>query len=203
MTRPAATRRSVRGEPSRNDLHDDLGHDLRAVIAGVDAADPHARFRAAAWHALAADPVNLTRNGAPAHFTASALPVDPAAGRACLVLHRRINQWVQPGGHLEAGDATMAGAAAREVWEETGLAGQLDPQPLLLSRHRSPCGTGDWHLDVQLLVRVTEVTPTVSDESHDVAFFDLDDLPGNTASGIGELVAAARRRLARHAPRHP
>lgn len=170
--------------------------DLQQVIERHVAHGPEERFEVAAWRGLGREPTVLTRAGDPAHFTASAVPVDPTNRRVCLVLHAKLDQWVQPGGHMEPGDDTVGQAALRELQEETGLAGELDPRPLLLSRHPSPCGVGDWHLDVQLLVRTTEVAPVVSDESHDVAWFDLHDLPTDMAPGVGDLVAAAATRIA-------
>lgn len=176
-----------------------LLEDLAATVHRFPGVDPETRFRVAAWSALAVDPAWLTRRGDPLHFTASALPLTPDADRVCLVLHGRMNLWVQPGGHLEAGDDTMTGAAGRELAEETGLVGHVDDRPLLLSRHASPCGIGDWHLDVQLLVVVDhEVTPTVSDESHDVAWFAVDDLPDNLAPGVARLVDRGVARMRGH-----
>lgn len=175
-----------------------LLEDLAATVRRHPGGDPETRFRVAAWSALAVDPVWLTRRGDPLHFTASALPLTPDAERVCLVLHRRMDLWVQPGGHLETGDHTMAAAAGRELAEETGLVGDVDDSPLLLSRHASPCGIGDWHLDVQLLVVVNEITPTVSDESHDVAWFDVDDLPDHLAPGVAGLVDRGVARMRGH-----
>lgn len=174
-----------------------LVRDLVDVIMAAPVEDAEQRYRRAAWSALAADPALLGRGGKPAHFTASALPVNPDGDRVCLVLHRRMGLWVQPGGHFEASDRSVAQAAAREMGEETGLVGEVAPVPLALSRHTSPCGSGDWHLDVQLLALVGEVGPSVSDESIDVAWFGVDELPEDRAPGVSELVGEALRRLSR------
>lgn len=173
-----------------------LSVDLAAAIGLWSPLDAEERFHQTAWAALASDPRALSRDTAPAHFTASALPVTPDGRRVCLVLHGRINLWVQPGGHFESFDGTVREAAAREMTEETGLGGSVDAVPLLLSRHRAPCGV-DWHLDMQMLAIVAETDPRISDESADVAWFDVDALPAERADGVDDLVAAALRRLSR------
>lgn len=161
------------------------------------ATDSEARYRQASWRELAADPELLTRRGDPAHFTASALPVTPDGTSVCLVLHPLLGRWVQPGGHFEATDRSVMGAAAREMAEETGLVGRLDPIPLLLSRHAARCRPAVWHLDLQMLA-VTTRAALGSEESPEVAWFDADDLPSPVAPGVAELVAAARSRISRN-----
>ena len=139
------------------------------------------RFEAWAWRAMLDEvgPSLLTRPAAPAHVTASAIVFDPQLSHTLLVLHGRARIWVQPGGHLEPGDLSLSGAAAREALEETGLRCDLVPVPPLLSRHRAPCRPGevDWHLDVQYAFVADQATPQVSDESHDVAWVSVDALP--------------------------
>ncbi|MCZ7628413.1 MAG: NUDIX domain-containing protein [Microthrixaceae bacterium] len=62
------------------------------------------------------------RTTAAAHLTGSALVLD-AAGRRCLVmLHTKLNRWLQPGGHAD-GDHELAGVALKEASEETGIGG--------------------------------------------------------------------------------
>src|SRR5437870_54341 len=68
---------------------------------------------------LARLPAPFSSRQADAHFTASALVLDAAGARACLVLHRKLGLWLQPGGDVEQDDGTLAAAALREVREET------------------------------------------------------------------------------------
>ena len=62
------------------------------------------------------DPTN--EHADPTHFTASALVV--GARGTVLHLHKRLGRWMQPGGHIDAGEAASA-AARREAHEELGL----------------------------------------------------------------------------------
>jgi len=57
----------------------------------------------------------------PGHFTASAFVVSPDGRDVLLIEHGKLARWLQPGGHLEPGDATVEAACRREVAEETGL----------------------------------------------------------------------------------
>ena len=58
------------------------------------------------------------------HFTATAFVVDN--GRTLLHWHKKLQQWMPPGGHLLP-DEDPASGALREVHEETGLRGELLP----------------------------------------------------------------------------
>ena len=51
------------------------------------------------------------------HITASAIVVSDAGDKVALHMHKRLNMWLQPGGHIEAGE-TAAQGALREAEEE-------------------------------------------------------------------------------------
>jgi 8-oxo-dGTP pyrophosphatase MutT (NUDIX family) len=167
--------------------------DVRHCLAVAPRSSAEDRFEAWAWRALLDEQRSglLTKAAAPSHVTASAVVVTADAASTCLVLHGKLGLWVQPGGHLEPDDVSVAGAAAREVAEETGLTGAVLPVPVLLSRHRSPCRPGvvDWHLDVQFALVAPVSVPVVSSESRDVAWFGVDALPPDIAPGLGTSVS--------------
>ena len=67
------------------------------------------------------------------HITAScwivnALPEGARQrGQALLTWHKRLNRWLQMGGHLEPGDLSLLEASLREAREECGLHVELGP----------------------------------------------------------------------------
>ena len=56
----------------------------------------------------------------PGHVTASAWIVDPERTQAVLLHHRKLERWLQLGGHVD-GDPDVRRAALREAREESGL----------------------------------------------------------------------------------
>ena len=140
------------------------------------------------------------RECVPDHLTASTLVLSHDGARVLLTLHAKARRWFQLGGHPEAADRTLVGAAEREAREESGLALSLDPVPVHLNEHEVPfCrpGTGDaarpvHHLDVRFVaVAGPDTEPVVSDESLDVRWWDVDALPN---PDLTDLVALAQAR---------
>ena len=54
------------------------------------------------------------------HITGSAWIVSPDRQQTVLIHHRKLDRWLQPGGHAD-GDPDVAAVALREAQEETGL----------------------------------------------------------------------------------
>ncbi|MFI6517451.1 NUDIX hydrolase [Spirillospora sp. NPDC050679] len=142
---------------------------------------------------LADHPDGMWRACVPGHLTASTLVLDASGTRVLLTLHRKVKAWLQLGGHCEADDRTLAGAALREATEESGVPGlRLRPGPVALDRHRVGCHGGSWHLDVQYVaVAPPDARYAISDESDDLRWFPVDALPEPTDDALRRLVARA------------
>jgi len=82
---------------------------------------------------------------------AAALPV--RNGKICLVTSSNGKRWVIPKGLIEPGQ-TAGETALQESWEEAGLVGLLDPEPVGSYIYDKWCGT--CHVIVYLM-QVTEV----------------------------------------------
>ena len=150
---------------------------------------------------LDARPDSCARSCAAGHLTASAVVLDAPAERILLTLHPRVGRWLQLGGHCEAEDETLAGAALREATEESGIPGlRLEPEPLHLDVHPVTCSLGvpTRHFDVRFLLRApTTAQPVRSAESIDLQWWPISRLPGNEPSDLDDLITAALARTGR------
>ncbi|NNC11452.1 NUDIX domain-containing protein [Planctomonas sp. JC2975] len=143
----------------------------------------------------------LRRDGGPEHVTASCFVFSPDLSSTLLCFHRKGGFWVQFGGHIEADDATIVATAQREAREESGIDDLEVTSDLIvdLERHelhgRFAC-TAHWDISFVAVVDPDAVV-TVSDESLDVRWFPIHDLPSDVAPGLGTRLARARDALTR------
>jgi 8-oxo-dGTP pyrophosphatase MutT (NUDIX family) len=147
----------------------------------------------------------LSREGGPEHLTGSCFVLTPDLSRVLLCFHRKGQFWVQLGGHVEPGDASVADAAFREAREEGGIA-DLHPYgstPLDLDRHRLSGSFGSCrvHWDVGFVAfAAADALPVVSAESESVAWFAVDLLPAQVPEGFPARLSGVLAELAGRAP---
>ena len=178
--------------------------DAMRVLSGWRATSEEADLnRKRAVELLAAGPAALTRAHRAGHLTASALVVD-GDGRVLLCLHGRLRMWMQLGGHCEAADTTLAGAALREATEESGIGGlRIDLDPIDVDIHHVRCGAAEGapaepsvHYDVRFLVHCpANSLEQVSEESSALGWFRPDALPSPLASATARQIPHALARL--------
>ena len=143
----------------------------------------------------------LARKGGPEHLTGSCFVLTPDLSRVLLCFHRKGQFWVQLGGHVEPGDASVAAAAYREAREEGGIT-DLRPfgsMPLDVDRHSLSSGFGACrvHWDVGFVAFAdVDAVPVVSLESEAVAWFDVEGLPAQVPEGFPERLRTILDELA-------
>jgi 8-oxo-dGTP pyrophosphatase MutT (NUDIX family) len=175
-----------------NLLHEDATRRLSTWMA-LNPAQEQLRMGYLAH--LAAHPDAMSKEGPPAHFTASCLVLDRTGSRVLLTLHKKANQWFQLGGHFEPGDTDARAAAQREAREESGITTLVArPELVQLDRHRlvGSFGACREHLDLRFVAVADDgATPAVSEESFAVRWWPTDALPEGTRRELQPLVAVA------------
>ncbi|HEV2781350.1 MAG TPA: NUDIX domain-containing protein [Actinophytocola sp.] len=147
---------------------------------------------------LEARPDACRRSCVPGHITASAIVLDATGKHMLLTLHPRVGAWLQLGGHCEASDTTLAGAALREATEESGIPGlRIEPVPVHVDVHPITCSLGvpTRHFDVRFVVHAPAgAQPVRSAESMDLRWWPVHALPPDPggAAGLADMLAAAR-----------
>jgi 8-oxo-dGTP pyrophosphatase MutT (NUDIX family) len=162
-----------------------LAHDadparaLAQLAAFVPGSEEQARTRDEIARWVREEPTPFERANLAGHLTASALVLDAAGERALLTHHRKLERWLQLGGHCD-GDANLAAVALRECLEESGIEGLcIDPVPVAVDIHAIPArGPANdhvprhLHLDTQfVVVAPAGATTTCSDESLALGWF--------------------------------
>ena len=118
-----------------------------------------------------------------AHLTGSAFVLDEQ-GRGLFTHHRKLNRWLQLGGHSEVAERCLSETAYREAVEESGLSDLIfhpgvSPKLLDVDVHQIPARANrqaHYHLDfryVFLTCMPQEIV--VSSESHRLAWFHIAD----------------------------
>jgi 8-oxo-dGTP pyrophosphatase MutT (NUDIX family) len=134
------------------------------------------------------------------HFTGSAWLISADGEKVLLTHHRKLNRWLQLGGHAD-GDGDLAAVALREAEEESGLDGlSVMPDIFDVDQHWIPerkQEPGHWHYDVRYVVTASSNEAfVISDESLELAWVPVCNLA--EAEDMDEsLRRMARKWLAR------
>ena len=142
------------------------------------------------------NPDCFLRSNLQGHITASAFVVDKAADKILLIHHKKLDKWLQPGGHCD-GDTDTLAVAIKEVWEETGVVVQAGNQSIAdLDIHVIPKRKDipeHEHFDVRYIFEADSLLPLIQNhETNDLKWISLDDLSRYTDE---ESVLRVTRRI--------
>jgi 8-oxo-dGTP pyrophosphatase MutT (NUDIX family) len=142
------------------------------------------------------------RSIAEGHLTGSAITIARSGDRVLLLHHRKLQRWLQPGGHADPGETGGEQVAVREALEETGIPGLAlhagAPRPLDVDVHQIPARRGEpahLHLDLRYLVTAPDdaVPSRAAAEARDVRWFRWDELDAlDLDAGLRRALGKAR-----------
>lgn len=168
------------------------------------ARDAHeAAMTAATLAFVATEPRCAERSLAAGHLTGSAWVVDPGRRRTLLTHHRKLDKWLQLGGHAD-GDLDLAAVALREAREESGLTRLrlVSAELFDVDRHWIPERKGEpahWHYDLRFVIEADPAaTLVVTAESKDLAWVAIDRMAEYNAEE--SMMRMARKTLALAGP---
>ena len=173
----------------------------RALSAHVPADEEEARDLARIRDFVSRHPDPFDRGIAEGHLTGSAMIVSADGARTLLLHHRKLDRWLQPGGHADPGEAAGEVVALREAREETGLQTLAlhpeAPRPLDVDVHLIPARPNEpahEHLDLRYLVVAQggELSRAAA-EAADLRWFGWEELaPLDLDPGLRRALAKAR-----------
>lgn len=176
-------------------------HSLLSLLAEYEAWGPQdeaARNRIIAF--VRANPECFERSLRQGHVTGSAWIVDASRSRCLLTHHRKLDRWLQLGGHAD-GETDVLAVAMREAREESGLASLRVVSAAIFDCdvHEIPARKAEpahFHHDLRFVLEADCAEPlVVSEESKQLAWVALDDVAA--LSGDASVV----RMVAKSPPR--
>lgn len=142
----------------------------------------------------------FSRNTTEGHITVSAVLVDHRMEHVLLLWHKKLERWLQPGGHCEPSeDDSLVGAALRELEEETGVRPAEIEQPLSgpfdVDVHEIPAKGAEGahlHYDLRYLFKASQGSGLE-------IVFDQDESGGYAWRRVAELHSAGDPSISRFA----
>ena len=133
---------------------------------------------------MSPDDVFVRTHFTPGHFTGSAWVLSPDGEQALLMHHKKLDKWLQVGGHAD-GNPDLSAVAMREAFEETGIENLqlIAEQTFDVDVHTIPARKNEPehnHYDVRYLLQspVWQLSP--NHESCDMDWFSPDEIVAMT-----------------------
>ena len=136
------------------------------------------------------------RSCLPGHITGSAVVVNKSFTKTVLTHHKKLNKWLQLGGHSD-GDNFPQRVSLREAVEESGIEEVSLVSPVTMQMvsiesalpidfdiHDIPARKDEpahFHFDVRFIIVAENESLTISEESNDLKWFGLDDVKSVTS----------------------
>jgi 8-oxo-dGTP pyrophosphatase MutT (NUDIX family) len=142
----------------------------------------------------------LKRELSVGHITGSAWVVDSTRTRALLTHHRKLEKWLQLGGHAD-GDSNLLAVALREAREESGLkkVRATSREIFDVDRHWIPVRQDEpahWHYDVRFMLEADPDEPLkMTSESKELAWVEIAQV--TTLNAEESMARMVRKTLAR------
>ncbi|MEQ8476769.1 NUDIX hydrolase [Fulvivirga sp.] len=133
------------------------------------------------------------------HITGSAWIVNQAYDKALLTHHKKLNRWLQLGGHAD-GETDIIKVSADEALEESGLSSikLVSTDIFDIDIHTIPARKSDpehLHYDVRLLFTADENESfSISNESNDLGWIALNELKSYSKNNESILRMAEKTR---------
>jgi 8-oxo-dGTP pyrophosphatase MutT (NUDIX family) len=134
------------------------------------------------------------------HITASAWISNKTGTSAVLVHHKKLNRWLQPGGHAD-GDENVLNVASKEAQEETGLKSLkligdkiFDIDIHLIPKHGNI--QAHYHYDIRFLFVADDTEDyVISDESNELKWIPLGSINQFTGNNNSILRMVLKSKL--------
>jgi ADP-ribose pyrophosphatase YjhB (NUDIX family) len=149
------------------------------VYLPINAADASVALRITEF--VQSEPLCAERSTLKGHLTGSAWVVNQSGDKVLLMHHRKLNKWLQPGGHAD-GELNLLAVALRETREESGLSSlaPLSQAIFDLDIHTIPSRADEpehLHYDVRFVLRADDSEEfDVSDEALAIKWIPLENV---------------------------
>ncbi len=135
------------------------------------------------------------------HFTGSAWVLNPPRTHTMMLLHAKLNMWLQPGGHAD-GDSDITRVVMKEISEESGVDIKnihlINEQIFDVDIHTIPANQHEprhQHFDIRFLVEIDDALDIPGNhESHQIGWVPLEQVPQfNNARSFYRMLQKTRQ----------